>query len=189
MRGKEGQNDDASGQAGITPAHAGKSGAVLGDPAGSWDHPRTCGEKCWYLPPWSGLTGSPPHMRGKELIIGPDGADIGITPAHAGKSYESWLRAWLPRDHPRTCGEKTGITAGVLAFRGSPPHMRGKGADTPRNLPADGITPAHAGKRPRTSWSARPTQDHPRTCGEKTLPWIRTYSTMGSPPHMRGKVH
>ena len=43
-------------------------------------------------------------------------------------------------------GEKDywgGVAAGV---RGSPPHGRGKGVDTPRALDAGRITPAWAGK-------------------------------------------
>ena len=69
----------------ITPAHAGKSLSDNSEEKKDVDHPRTCGEKKSVkasIPPFAG---SPPHMRGKELLC--DFADFygGITPAHAGK--------------------------------------------------------------------------------------------------------
>ena len=70
------------------------------------DHPRTCGEKStWYLALYV-FSGSPPHMRGKELAH--DGRDVrqGITPAHAGKRCFMLAIVKATEDHPRTCGEK-----------------------------------------------------------------------------------
>ena len=51
-------------------------------------------------------------------------------------------------DHPRVCGEKVRLPHLVLNRLGSPPRMRGKGADLGRGRRALGITPAYAGKRP-----------------------------------------
>ena len=45
MRGKEVRANIAALGRGITPAHAGKSSTFFRAPAGTWDHPRTCGEK------------------------------------------------------------------------------------------------------------------------------------------------
>ena len=54
----------------------------------SEDHPRMGGEKgqgCgWYLGP----IGSPPHGRGKDVHVLHAVADLGITPAWAGKRYD-----------------------------------------------------------------------------------------------------
>ena len=72
---------------GITPAHAGKSFGLVIKFLRHGDHPRTCGEKFLvYRYPMNHL-GSPPHMRGKVVLRLSDKPVIGITPAHAGKSY------------------------------------------------------------------------------------------------------
>ena len=65
MRGKEVQADGAPGDAGITPAHAGKSRCPALRNDYFWDHPRTCGEKQVSRFEKRLLLGSPPHMRGK----------------------------------------------------------------------------------------------------------------------------
>ena len=87
--------------------------------------------------------------------------------------------------------------------------MRGKAQ--PLRIPHThgGITPAYAGKRPSTSFSARSIRDHPRLCGEKQnlsdelkdfqgitpayagksqLCQLFLCFVQGSPPPMRGKV-
>ena len=55
-----------------------------------------------------------------------------------------------------------------------------------RNL--DGITPAHAGKRPDLFRSLSRSWDHPRACGEKNCKLIDCNLLRGSPPRMRGKA-
>ena len=107
-------------------------------------------------------------MRGKGqlcvLFIG----QLGITPAHAGKSagWKSGLS--YAEDHPRACGEKVVFDVLIQRIAGSPPRMRGK--DTVDTYPPqlDRITPAHAGK----SNIVRPFPE----------------ATIGSPPRMRGKA-
>ena len=94
----------------------------------------------------------------------------------------------MPRDHPRTCGEKQSGVPGIGRKEGSPPRMRGKECGSCFGCGAVGITPAHAGKRflhfsPPAGWG-----DHPRACGEKTLRQARKRHRTGSPPRMRGKV-
>ena len=71
--------------------------------------------------------------------------------------------------------------------QGSPPHTRGKAAsEFPLNL-SQGITPAHAGKRPPRCTSTTTMRDHPRTRGEKVSESIDCLCVVGSPPHTRGK--
>ena len=66
--------------------------------------------------------------------------------------------------------------------------MRGK-AGTESSTPTSArITPAYAGKRNGQSPTMLLRRDHPRICGEKSTRKRRTDSTLGSPPHMRGKV-
>ena len=108
------------------------------------------------------------------------------------------------------CGEKL---AGFIAYNvasGSPPHVRGKARiiviwqfhfqDHPRMCGEKrfssvcgpcikGITPACAGKRAAATIGAIGIGDHPRMCGEKIInPMICDFD-LGSPPHVRGKVH
>ena len=70
--------------------------------------------------------GSPPPMRGKvnEVIL--TGKRVGITPAHAGKSFDFDFSNFPYKDHPRPCGEKWRTAAAKRKLRGSPPPMRGK---------------------------------------------------------------
>ena len=91
----------------ITPAHAGKRSETLNPVAMHRDHPRTCGEKPFHLGGKCCIRGSPPHMRGKDVIVVFHEPLRRITPAHAGKSSHRLARSELGRDHPRTCGEKT----------------------------------------------------------------------------------
>ena len=92
---------------GITPAYAGKSVYQEFRRARLWDHPRICGEKKETTMNTYEITGSPPHMRGKESQHVVDGAVAGITPAYAGKRPACRGSAPSCVDHPRICGEKT----------------------------------------------------------------------------------
>ena len=92
---------------GITPAYAGKSFKVKEFACKDGDHPRVCGEKlpphCCFCP----APGSPPRMRGKEVLSHRSELCFGITPAYAGKSFPFFGFIRLHWDHPRVCGEKT----------------------------------------------------------------------------------
>ena len=71
---------------GITPAYAGKSSGNGNTDSRRQDHPRLCGEKDFDVLHIPGMGGSPPPMRGKGTDRAEGIADIGITPAYAGKS-------------------------------------------------------------------------------------------------------
>ena len=66
--------------------------------------------------------------------------------------------------------------------------MRGKALAHIDALSLSGITPAYAGKSCCTRWTVPQRPDHPRVCGEKTLPDADEEKAKGSPPRMRGKV-
>ena len=70
----------------ITPAYAGKSRPYIFITSASRDHPRLCGEKFVSVLSKTGLSGSPPPMRGKVLGASVHSLRQGITPAYAGKS-------------------------------------------------------------------------------------------------------
>ena len=126
-------------------------------------------------------------MRGKERRKLKEDSEVRITPAYAGKSPSTRSAGRCMQDHPRLCGEKSALTAETIAGAGSPPPMRGKAGTPARGLPADGITPAYAGKSNSRKIYRSMCQDHPRLCGEKVRYAPQTDQLQGSPPPMRGK--
>ena len=65
-----------------------------------------CGEKRSGLVQLALNQGSPPHVRGKVLLILWLVCHMRITPACAGKSYTKIIQHFPDKDHPRMCGEK-----------------------------------------------------------------------------------
>ena len=130
----------------ITPAHAGKRCSCSSRPWRRWDHPRTRGEKAFHWDSSFRYRGSPPHTRGKAQLQQGCAVQVGITPAHAGKSKRYKTRYRKARDHPRTRGEKPIVTGDIDVLEGSPPRVRGKETAYRFYIWPDGITPAHAGK-------------------------------------------
>ena len=188
MRGKErvAMCHDTIGR--ITPAHAGKSLFYQAARKLCKDHPRPCGEKWPLLGVYHISAGSPPPMRGKDMLE--YAADIlnGITPAHAGKRCVC-SRHFAPReDHPRPCGEKDRDADDYKPQSGSPPPMRGKVYMKRRLKCYARITPAHAGKSRSRHKDRYICRDHPRPCGEKRRPGAGCTAWRGSPPPMRGKA-
>ena len=110
----------------ITPACAGKSVIVVKTNPFAEDHPRICGEKCGAFRSNATGTGSPPHMRGKDIINRAAFDPSRITPAYAGKRLSRSSERPVTWDHPRICGEKIYSVRDNIAEQGSPPHMRGK---------------------------------------------------------------
>ena len=112
---------------------------------------------------------------------------VGCSPAWAGKSARARHSARYTRDHPRSCGEKCTARYYQAEVAGSSPLMRGKVAAAGRAPDQRGIIPAHAGKRLTVRLPARPSRDHPRSCGEKLLLKLPPPIELGSSPLMRGK--
>ena len=118
----------------ITPAHAGKSLITAGSHTLEGDHPRTCGEKNQKDPKKLKTRGSPPHMRGKDVLCFCQCAGHGITPAHAGKRLKR-SRSIVPHAaivplFPSVCNKPAGSD-------GSP-----AGHDAPPFLPIENAVPA-----------------------------------------------
>ena len=133
------------------------------------DHPRLCGEKVNISIPQVLPEGSPPPMRGKELVTYRNGRTTRITPAYAGKSYNAVADTYHPQDHPRLCGEKVELLETLEFPVGSPPPMRGKAVEFRGCDNLVGITPAYAGKSITCFWNLIAVEDHPRLCGEKAV--------------------
>ena len=90
-------------------------------------------------------------MRGKEMILDIFFADIGITPAYAGKSRSCRHCRTRQADHPCVCGEKILSLLSQSQMLGSPLRMRGKGSSHRLVQRLSRITPAYAGKRLKRS--------------------------------------
>ena len=131
--------------------------------------------------------GSPPRMRGKEILHGDRSAPKGITPAYAGKRRGKRQQEEHPWDHPRVCGEKKMWKRPLPVTLGSPPRMRGKVCGRFEAAAPAGITPAYAGKSWRQGREQPRLEDHPRVCGEKISVLSNFVWGEGSPPRMRGK--
>ena len=85
-------------------------------------------------------------------------------------------------------GEKANGSDAPDDDEGSPPRRRGKSSDLVGVVPGGRITPAWAGKSRSILEFVLASQDHPRTCGEKTFIGLVLKHQIGSPPHGRGKV-
>ena len=170
MRGKRCKPELDAHLARITPAHAGKTVSAPISSRHTRDHPRACGENSRIKRLFASLTGSPPRMRGKQNSRYMHRSNLGITPAHAGKTYflSQFLR--LNRDHPRACGENTNLETFSGNKKGSPPRMRGKRSQRNYLRSRIGITPAHAGKTFISTLASSISWDHPRACGENFRP-------------------
>ena len=167
--------------------YAGKSLMLPAQRSDCWDHPRVCGEKNGICRAKVPHLGSPPRMRGKAVGVAVAPVVTGITPAYAGKRASQLCAGLAPRDHPRVCGEKAYSLVMSGSLWGSPPRMRGKAGGGRERHPAEGITPAYAGKSQPTLVTCFLHRDHPRVCGEKFwFTFVVNYS-QGSPPRVRGK--
>ena len=187
MRGKRTNKTAEVGVFRITPADAGKTGDVSAEGFGTEDHPRGCGENFYKVGLAAYDTGSPPRMRGKLLKSAENLLTNRITPADAGKTVGLLEDLAGAEDHPRGCGENTGLVMSGCAYPGSPPRMRGKPHRPKERGGTPGITPADAGK---TILCRRVTvgyEDHPRGCGENSQFPAQISRASGSPPRMRGK--
>ena len=150
------------------------------------DHPRMCGEHNVQHGTIQCYEGSSPHVRGarRQAIEFP--LRTGIIPACAGST---WVRRFQQRqqgDHPRMCGEHSGITVGLAIMAGSSPHVRGAHRQRSERDQRQGIIPACAGStrgRPSPNY---PYWDHPRMCGEHSPTLAHAFGNLGSSPHVRG---
>ena len=110
----------------ITPACAGKTACVRGRVGGSWDHPRVCGKNLFCFSSIASTLGSPPRVREKPEATKGNIAQVGITPACAGKTASATSPVRLRQDHPRVCGKNIVVLRDIQVYQGSPPRVREK---------------------------------------------------------------
>ena len=89
MRGKRDLGMSLNCRFGITPADAGKTIDFAAFNSGIADHPRGCGENYSFCRCCRYNVGSPPRMRGKLAVKRQLIRCVRITPADAGKTWDS----------------------------------------------------------------------------------------------------
>ena len=105
-------------------------------------------------------------MRGTPWPSCEDKPHPGIIPAYAGNTTSRAAPCPDAWDHPRVCGEHTGVGAANVTAKGSSPRMRGTRKIAARYEKLTGIIPAYAGNTSNVRSSMVSTWDHPRVCGE-----------------------
>ena len=149
LRGKPKKNKVAPALFGLTPAPAGKTGALLAPFKQKKAHPRACGENC----------------KGGYVCV----LYRRLTPAPAGKTHGIIA---IPRAlwaHPRACGENRRRRYWRQWRDGSPPRLRGKLVGDDFNCILAGLTPAPAGKTQYHRENSQEAKAHPRACGENQV--------------------
>ena len=186
-RGKPGRKHRQPLQAGLIPAHAGKTSACRGFRGAAAAHPRSRGENVTPVTKARAVEGSSPLTRGKPTpCIDRGGADR-LIPAHAGKtSYPTKPRPHLPA-HPRSRGENDRCDCRVDLVKGSSPLTRGKLLLECCGRSRTRLIPAHAGKTSFVPSLACSRTAHPRSRGENMLAYDPQISRPGSSPLTRGK--
>ena len=125
-------------------------------------------------------------MRGTVISSAGTVGNGRITPACAGNSYRNQYHHHLWQDHPRVCGEQRNSGHHKIDGLGSPPRVRGTGAQSRAASPLFRITPACAGNSYRNQYHHHLWQDHPRVCGEQREVRPQVRAILGSPPRVRG---
>ncbi len=111
-RGKLGQRDLVDPEAGLIPAHAGKTGRLGQTHPLGGAHPRSRGENRDGAGLLCDLWGSSPLTRGKHDREIEQQRQPGLIPAHAGKTRGRSRSRGRPAAHPRSRGENRGSGMG-----------------------------------------------------------------------------
>ena len=175
-------------QAGLIPAHAGKTPR----PADSFPrlgaHPRSRGENGWVDLERIADSGSSPLTRGKRRRLRVGIERLGLIPAHAGKTGLRPIPVRAEWAHPRSRGENDKQRRAEEQIAGSSPLTRGKQRPRGKARTPSRLIPAHAGKTRRRSRTRRSAWAHPRSRGENGSTTALGVTPEGSSPLTRGKL-
>ena len=193
---------------GLIPAHAGKTPSVEVAISFSGAHPRSRGENrlCahrrgvalgsspltrgkhvqWVYDSVTNV-GSSPLTRGKPVLDARFGGELGLIPAHAGKTVTCDSMFVGIRAHPRSRGENQYDGPVAVQAHGSSPLTRGKRAAGAALRGGPGLIPAHAGKTCELEALPALVEAHPRSRGENRDYWRSPRGEHGSSPLTRGK--
>ena len=173
----------------LIPAHAGKTYAAALARTWAAAHPRSRGENSLDLREVSLVPGSSPLTRGKLILPGDAEAELGLIPAHAGKTVVLRQLSGVSAAHPRSRGENASLALRGNAYWGSSPLTRGKPRHHRQNAHQRGLIPAHAGKTADITCIIASTTAHPRSRGENRRRPDKVPPAKGSSPLTRGKLN
>ena len=188
MRGKRKANPRKVSLMRNIPAYAGKTSCIRPCRSFMAEHPRVCGENAAGLAPKATGRGTSPRMRGKPTPTGMVRKIKRNIPAYAGKTFRCGLMTFGCAEHPRVCGENKSGAVLNTSGAGTSPRMRGKprwSLSPPEKLRN---IPAYAGKTVVRVDSKRSSKEHPRVCGENSMPVAPSSACCGTSPRMRGKL-
>ena len=187
-RGKRTRSSRAGAWTRLIPAHAGKTGRFEAQEPNCAAHPRSRGENAAMSVSDISPYGSSPLTRGKpEQLVHRAGVSR-LIPAHAGKTLTIRRGGRSGWAHPRSRGENHRNRGPTQCARGSSPLTRGKLKDQRPARNHIRLIPAHAGKTPVRSNSARKRPAHPRSRGENQAGRRSGRLQLGSSPLTRGKL-
>ena len=126
----------------------------------------------------TGGKGSSPHARGTLTTANTVLTSLGIIPACAGNTDDSYPSHIRIRDHPRMRGEHPLAAYPLKLVGGSSPHARGTQFHPIQLACSQGIIPAFTDEYIH--------RDHPRMRGEHAAAGGRDGGHTGSSPHARG---
>ena len=134
---------------------------------------------------------TPPHARGRLLVVTSVIFSMRNTPACAGKTELKFALELSKRKHPRMRGEDGACNPSNAAVWETPPHARGRlrmGFVHPNSLMlAARNTPACAGKTFFRELDGVDRGKHPRMRGEDHLTKYPRDRMRETPPHARGR--
>ena len=132
--------------------------------------------------------GSSPLTRGKLAASEARALQIGLIPAHAGKTGRGCQRVANPAAHPRSRGENPHVVFEPSCCHGSSPLTRGKRTGQMFRSTCSRLIPAHAGKTSGRQSARGPQPAHPRSRGENRVIGSPLAILHGSSPLTRGKL-
>ena len=150
-RGKRGEATGLREDAGLIPAHAGKTYRSQYIHVVMRVHPRSRGENRAEKAHPAFQKGSSPLTRGKRGEHRGHGHTGGLIPTHAGKTKCRAFALIGPGAHPRSCGENRRAAVEPRKRGGSSPLTRGKRYRRWPGFRRLRLIPAHAGKTSRRS--------------------------------------
>ncbi len=130
--------------------------------------------------------GSSPLARGAHAMRAERGANGGLIPARAGSTRGPTSRGSHPRAHPRSRGEHNRMKPSQSCSMGSSPLARGAQGVLRVHVEDQGLIPARAGSTRSRISGRRVMAAHPRSRGEHSLDYGRTFKVIGSSPLARG---
>ena len=149
-------------------------------------HPRSRGEHGTHKLFAQCGEGSSPLARGTLSVLRLRATLRGLIPARAGNTVCGLCRPRGCRAHPRSRGEHSFFTIGIIALGGSSPLARGTQLSCCCRIPMLGLIPARAGNTPLRGSGSSSSRAHPRSRGEHGKTGGQEPAGQGSSPLARG---